>query len=226
MSLADFLTAFRGRCITFVGDSVSREMHFALLLWAYDCDRPAHARDARFVHQGINATERCAFFLANIKSRATRVTAVPAGTDPQADIIVRFIFTRYMDELNRESVVTEMMDRDACDLFIFNVGFWHVRIPRSPADIDNVAAQAQSFLRSLGWRRSAARRAFIRGHAVWRSSTLIELADKLFENRQLQKLNQRVDGLLRSFGVRVYNYEDMFEGASDSPRLRIFTKVG
>ena len=36
-SRADFLSAFRGRCISIGGDSVSREMYWSLMMWAYGC---------------------------------------------------------------------------------------------------------------------------------------------------------------------------------------------
>jgi len=223
-----FLNYFHSRCITFIGDSVSREMHFHLLLFAFGCashNTGQQLREGelikRFRPRGVNVTDRCAFFRAHMKDRSNRVTRIPVDRDPAHDIIVRFIWARYLEEVDRRGQLSGMLDMDACDVYVLNAGFWHLRLPRNPAqDVVNASGQMRKLFEGLRWHSSRGRRDLIRRRLVWRSSTLIELELDLFNNPQLHRLNQRLDGTARSFGLPVYNYEALFAGAIPTARFK------
>ena len=139
LSRSRLLSAWAGRCVTFVGDSVSREMHFYLLLYLHGCPggewaglAPAEAA-SRFPPRrgGLDVAARCAFFEAHMKSRHDRVTRVPtAGGKRRDDLIVRFLWARYLDELPLGGGLSAMLRSDACDLYVLSVGFWPLRLPR------------------------------------------------------------------------------------------------
>jgi hypothetical protein len=225
--LATFIRMFNSRCITFIGDSVAREMHFNLLLFAFGCNSRMSALDRkrRFVDRGVNQTARCAYFTAHMKDRSNRVTRVPVDREPSKDIVVRFIWARYMDELNKKGQLGAMLDLDACDLYVLNTGFWPLRMPRTNGDIVNASAQFRGFIDSLGWNDSANRRLLIRRRIVWRSATLIEVAQGVFANKHIKRFNARVDNTARSYGIPVYNFERLFDGIQAPTNKFRFTAV-
>lgn len=226
--LTSFIRMYNSRCITFIGDSVSREMHFSLLLFAFGCleRNPISQNDIkrRFEPRRINQTERCEVFKEKMKDRSNRVTRIPVDRDPSKDIIVRFIWARYIDELNKRNQLSAMLDLDACDVYVLNAGFWHLRMPRHPFDTVNASGQFREMMGSIGWWTNNARRNLIRKRVVWRSSTLIEIEQDMFANQHITRFNQRVDGTVRSFGLPVYNFERLFKGIKPGFRFK-FTAV-
>ena len=224
-----FLNYFHSRCIAFMGDSVSREMHFNLLLFAFGCAthnpgqrlRGSEVRK-RFEPRGVNVSDRCSFFRQHMKDRSNRVTRIPVDADPARDIIVRFIWARYLDEVDKRGQLSAMLDMDACDVYVLNAGFWHLRLPRTEsADVHNVSGQFRGLVEGLRWHSSRGRRDLIRRRLVWRSNTLIELEVNLFNNKQLHRLNQRLDGQARSYGLPVYNFEELFAGAAPGAHFKL-----
>ena len=200
---------------------------FNLLRYAFGCTggrlSPAE-RAQRMEPRGIDVAERCAYFIARMKNRANRVTRVPLSGSRREDLIVRFIWARYIDELSAQGALAAMLDADACDLYVLSVGFWQLRMPRSMEDVRNASAQLGGMLASLGWdtpgRAGRARRDLLRSRLAWRSASLIEVSLGLFANRHITRLNQRMDGTLRSRHIPVYNFEALFEGINGTHRER------
>ena len=160
----------------FIGDSVTREMHSALLELAFGCT----LRGTGYVNPAIKAhrlpNERepkgmCSYISANRSNRLDRRNRIPVDDDPANDIELRFHWSSRIKHLiDPAKQLLRGLDEGACDAYVVNVGIHDIAIPlfgdAAARDLDMQARQFSQLVATLvnstvPGRAKRARRAFI-----------------------------------------------------------------
>jgi len=127
------LRAFRSRCLWFSGDSVNRELHFALLSFAYGCHNvsasTSRADTARFSRRPPHEQRdhACGVFRQEMRNNTARETRVPVNGNRANDIVVLWRWAPFVRNQTGATELLPAVNASACDLFVINSGLWELR---------------------------------------------------------------------------------------------------
>ena len=204
------MAPLQSRCIWFAGDSVSREIHFHLLLVALSCFEPAYQRSPAFakVAARVNLKARCKFLSHIMKLRKDRVTFLPLDADPAHDVEVRWYWAPLMRNHLDSTPLLESLDRRDCDAYVLNSGLWHMQ---SKLELDALRGQSSAFLNALV-KGPATRAATARSRVLWRSTAPVERTSGLLRNAAVGFMNIAMERRMGAAGIGVFNPRAAFKG--------------
>lgn len=135
----DFAHLFKGRCLWFSGDSITRESHFALIRFGFMCDASDKELASSKVRRAQTARSRldgslsprlnCATVRSELHNRRNRVTVIPVSEIPDDDIVVRWFWAPHLDDHFRVAggeLGRELSREGGCDAFVMNSGAWEM----------------------------------------------------------------------------------------------------
>ena len=209
MSRDEFLSKFRGTCFHFMGDSLTREMHFGLLSFGYACGERAALRDPRFSSRaGTGHKAACRVFTRELRNRRRRTTRIPVDRDPRNDIEIRFNWAPRMRDLVDPEPLLQSLDNDSCDFFILNVGAWELGVARiKPAMYKRAFEKMLATLMATPGRATK-----VRSRVVWRYTLPVEKPRGSLTSAVVLQSNSLIEKVLKENGIRTYNgWDDMLQ---------------
>ena len=206
VSRTELLKLFHGRCFTFLGDSITREMHFAMLSEGFACGEAQAPRSSRFTGRRVDQPRMCRMLNKQLRDRSDRVTSIPVDGDPANDIVVRWRWAPRLQALQK--ALLPPLDANECDYFVINSGLWELQA-------GSVGAVVQSVGRFVDTLMATPERAAIsRARVLWRMTLPVELSRGRANYPSIKRMNAALEPKLRASGLVTFDGASTFLSAS------------